>query len=203
MRNINVTINTRNTFVRESLVAMVNDLTRDDMQTRFSWRNDDLSGEDIIIYEAIPGEIYLCNSLIKNRKKGSSLIILHSYEQLPEDDFMINCLKGVIFVSLKTASIPQLLAIIKSELQHCMDPLAIDAASRELSCASCPHRVLSRSQTAVVHGILEGLDMSKIAALQRVTPRTAAYHKNKIMEKYRLNNNHDFFQFMNLLRERW
>ncbi|MCV4683576.1 transcriptional regulator, partial [Escherichia coli] len=57
--------------------------------------------------------------------------------------------------------------------------------------------------TAVVHGILEGLDMSKIAALQRVSPRTAAYHKNKIMEKYSLNNNHEFFQFMNLLRERW
>ena len=203
MRNINVTINTRNAFVRESLVAMVNDLAHGDLQARFSWLNNDLSGEDIIIYEVIPGEIYLCNSLIKNRKKGSSLIILHSYEQLPEDDFMINCLKGVIFVSLKTASIPQLLAIIKSELQHCMEPLAIDSVSRELSCASCPHRVLSRSQTAVVHGILEGLDMSKIAALQRVTPRTAAYHKNKIMEKYRLNNNHDFFQFMNLLRERW
>ncbi|USB42675.1 transcriptional regulator [Klebsiella africana] len=203
MRNINVTINTRNSFVRESLVAMVNDLAHGDLQARFSWLNNDLSGEDIIIYEVIPGEIYLCNSLIKNRKKGSSLIILHSYEQLPEDDFMINCLKGVIFVSLKTASIPQLLAIIKSELQHCMEPLAIDSVSRELSCASCPHRVLSRSQTAVVHGILEGLDMSKIAALQRVTPRTAAYHKNKIMEKYHLNNNHDFFQFMNLLRERW
>ncbi|MEY7846427.1 helix-turn-helix transcriptional regulator [Klebsiella africana] len=203
MRNINVTINTRNSFVRESLVAMVNDLAHGDLQARFSWLNNDLSGEDIIIYEVIPGEIYLCNSMIKNRKKGSSLIILHSYEQLPEDDFMINCLKGVIFVSLKTASIPQLLAIIKSELQHCMEPLAIDSVSRELSCASCPHRVLSRSQTAVVHGILEGLDMSKIAALQRVTPRTAAYHKNKIMEKYRLNNNHDFFQFMNLLRERW
>ncbi|HBT1438822.1 TPA: transcriptional regulator [Klebsiella pneumoniae subsp. ozaenae] len=203
MRNINVTINTRNSFVRESLVAMVNDLAHGDLQARFSWLNNDLSGEDIIIYEVIPGEIYLCNSLIKNRKKGSSLIILHSYEQLPEDDFMINCLKGVIFVSLKTASIPQLLAIIKSELQHCMEPLAIDSVSRELSCASCSHRVLSRSQTAVVHGILEGLDMSKIAALQRVTPRTAAYHKNKIMEKYRLNNNHEFFQFMNLLRERW
>ncbi|HDS8733186.1 TPA: transcriptional regulator [Klebsiella pneumoniae] len=203
MRNINVTINTRNSFVRESLVAMVNDLAHGDLQARFSWLNNDLSGEDIIIYEVIPGEIYLCNSLIKNRKKGISLIILHSYEQLPEDDFMINCLKGVIFVSLKTASIPQLLAIIKSELQHCMEPLAIDSVSRELSCASCSHRVLSRSQTAVVHGILEGLDMSKIAALQRVTPRTAAYHKNKIMEKYRLNNNHDFFQFMNLLRERW
>ncbi len=49
---------------------------------------------------------------------------------------MINCLKGVIFVSLKTASIPQLLTIIKSELQHCMAPTATDAAGRELSCAS-------------------------------------------------------------------
>lgn len=120
MRNINVTINTRNTFVRESLMAMVNDLTQGEIRARFSWRNNDLSGEDIIICEVIPGEIYLCNTLIKNRKKGSSLIILHSYDQLPEDDFMINCLKGVIFVSLKTASIPQLLTIIKSELQHCM-----------------------------------------------------------------------------------
>lgn len=70
MRNINVTINTRNTFVRESLVAMVNDLSRDDMRARFSWRNNDLSDEDIIICEVIPGEIYLCNTLIKNRKKA-------------------------------------------------------------------------------------------------------------------------------------
>lgn len=53
MRNINVTINTRNTFVRESLVAMVNDLSRDEMRARFSWRNNDLSDEDIIICEVI------------------------------------------------------------------------------------------------------------------------------------------------------
>ena len=105
MRNINVTINTRNAFVRESLVAMVNDLTRGDLRARFSWRNTDLSAEDIIICEVIPGEIYLCNTLIKNRKRGSSLIILHSYDQLPEDEFMINCLKGVIFVSLKAPAL--------------------------------------------------------------------------------------------------
>lgn len=35
MRNINVTINTHNAFVRESLVAMVNDLTRGDLRARF------------------------------------------------------------------------------------------------------------------------------------------------------------------------
>lgn len=36
MRNINVTINTRNTFVRESLMAMVNDLTQGEIRARFS-----------------------------------------------------------------------------------------------------------------------------------------------------------------------
>ncbi len=35
MRNINVTINTRNAFVRESLVAMVNDLTQGEIRARF------------------------------------------------------------------------------------------------------------------------------------------------------------------------
>ena len=55
MRNINVTINTRNAFVRESLVAMVNDLTRGDLRARFSWHNTDLSAEGIIICEVIPG----------------------------------------------------------------------------------------------------------------------------------------------------
>ncbi|BBR04325.1 hypothetical protein WP3S18C02_15950 [Klebsiella quasipneumoniae] len=70
MRNINVTINTRNTFVRESLMAMVNDLTQGEIRARFSLRNNDLSGEDIIICEVIPGEIYLCNTLIKTGKKA-------------------------------------------------------------------------------------------------------------------------------------
>lgn len=35
MRNINVTINTRNTFVRESLMAMVNDLTQGEIRGAF------------------------------------------------------------------------------------------------------------------------------------------------------------------------
>ncbi|MDM7235935.1 transcriptional regulator, partial [Klebsiella grimontii] len=33
--------------------------------------------------------------------------------------------------------------------------------------------------------------------------KTITWHKSKIMEKYRLNNYHDFFQFINLLKERW
>lgn len=69
MRNINVTINTRNAFVRESLVAMVNMTSPGAICGRVFWRNTDLSAEDIIICEVIPGEIYLCNTLIKNRKR--------------------------------------------------------------------------------------------------------------------------------------
>lgn len=105
MRNINVIINICNVFVCELLVVMVNDFIWGDLWVCFFWCNIDLLVEDIIICEVIFGEIYLCNILIKNRKRGSLLIIFYSYDQLLEDEFMINCLKGVIFVLLKMVSI--------------------------------------------------------------------------------------------------
>lgn len=63
--------------------------------------------------------------------------------------------------------------------------------------------MLSRSQIAVANGIIHGFDISKISALNKVSIKTTTWHKSKIMEKYSLNNNYDFFQFINLLRERW
>ncbi|WP_404873627.1 hypothetical protein [Klebsiella pneumoniae] len=40
MRNINLPINRRKGFDRESLVAIVNDQTRGDLRTSFSWANN-------------------------------------------------------------------------------------------------------------------------------------------------------------------
>ncbi|PLO50270.1 transcriptional regulator, partial [Klebsiella michiganensis] len=72
-----------------------------------------------------------------------------------------------------------------------------------LICTNCPHKMLSKSQVAVATGIIHGFDIGKISALNKVTPKTITWHKSEIMEKYSLNNNYDFFQFINLLKERW
>lgn len=205
MKKINIAINTRNTFLRESLVAIVNELISrsGNLKAAFSYKHNDFLDKDIIIAEVLPGEIYLCNTSIKNRKKNSSVIILHSYEKLPEKELIVNCLKGVIFVSIKAVNIDKMFEIIAHELKRSeLLPLA-QRIDSPLICTNCPHKMLSKSQVAVATGIIHGFDIGKISALNKVTPKTITWHKSKIMEKYSLNNNYDFFQFINLLKERW
>lgn len=205
MKKINIAINTRNTFLRESLVAIVNELISrsGNLKAAFSYKHNDFLDKDIIIAEVLPGEIYLCNTSIKNRKKNSSVIILHSYDKLPEKELIVNCLKGVIFVSIKAVNIDKMFEIIGHELKRSeLLPLTQEMDS-PLICTHCPHNMLSKSQVAVATGIIHGFDIGKISALNKVTPKTITWHKSKIMEKYSLNNNYDFFQFINLLKERW
>ena len=205
MKKINIAINTRNTFLRESLVAIVNELISrsGNLKAAFSYKHNDFLDKDIIIAEVLPGEIYLCNTSIKNRKKNSSVIILHSYDKLPEKELIVNCLKGVIFVSIKAVNVDKMFEIIGHELKRSeLLPLA-QRIDSPLICTNCPHKMLSKSQVAVATGIIHGFDIGKISALNKVTPKTITWHKSKIMEKYSLNNNYDFFQFINLLKERW
>ena len=119
MKKINIAINTRNTFLRESLVAIVNELISrsGNLKAAFSYKYNDFLDKEIIIAEVLPGEIYLCNTSIKNRKKNSSVIILHSYDKLPEKELIVNCLKGVIFVSIKAVNIDKMFEIIGHELK--------------------------------------------------------------------------------------
>ena len=90
MKKVNIAINTRNTFLRESLVSVVNELISrsGNLKVAFSYKHNDFLDKDIIIAEVLPGEIYLCNTSIKNRKKNSSVIILHSYDKLPEKELI-------------------------------------------------------------------------------------------------------------------
>lgn len=205
MKKINIAINTRNTFLRESLVAIVNELISrsGNLKAAFSYKHNDFLDKDIIIAEVLPGEIYLCNTSIKNRKKNSSVIILHSYDKLPEKELIVNCLKGVIFVSIKAVNIDKMFEIIGYELKRSELLPLTQVMDSPLICTHCPHKMLSKSQVAVATGIIHGFDIGKISALNKVTPKTITWHKSKIMEKYSLNNNYDFYQFINLLKERW
>lgn len=204
MRKINIAIISRNTFLRASLMAIIHDLTRasDALTIEFSGHSSELSAQDIIIAEILPGEIHLCNTSIKNRKKNSSVIILHRYDELPEKTRIVNCLKDVTFVPVRTVNIDSLREIIGRALARSEEPESKRALDSTSICANCPHKSLSPSQVVVAHGLMNGFDIGKISALHQLSPKTVIYHKNQIMEKYGLNNHYDFFQFINVLKER-
>ncbi|HCI5763803.1 MULTISPECIES: helix-turn-helix transcriptional regulator [Klebsiella] len=204
MRNISIAIVSRNTFLRVSLMAIINDLIQasDGLNVRFTCATRELTDQDIIITELLPGEIHLCNLSIKNRKKHSSVIILHRYDVLPEKSSIVNCLKDVTFVALRTANVAGMADIIAKALKKTENPTLTPAFDPALICANCPHKTLSPSQVFVAHGLMNGFDIRKISALHQITPKVVVYHKNQIMEKYGLNNHSDFFQFIHLLKER-
>ncbi len=182
MKKINIAINTRNTFLRESLVAIVNELISrsGNLKAAFSYKHNDFLDKDIIIAEVLPGEIYLCNTSIKNRKKNSSVIILHSYDKLPEKELIVNCLKGVIFVSIKAVNIDKMFEIIAHELKRSELLPLTQRIDSPLICTNCPHKMLSKSQVAVATGIIHGFDIGKISALNKVTPKTITCTKAKL-----------------------
>ncbi|WP_174507929.1 helix-turn-helix transcriptional regulator [Klebsiella oxytoca] len=204
MRNISIAIVSRNTFLRASLMAIINELTQasDGLTVSFTHVASELADQDIIITELLPGEIHLCNISIKNRKKNSEVIILHRYETLPEKSRIVNCLKDVTFVPLRTVSLDGMADIIAKALKRRADPTVTPAFDPALICANCPHKTLSPSQVVVAHGLMNGFDIGKISTLHQITPKVVVYHKNQIMEKYGLNNHSDFFQFIHLLKQR-
>ncbi|MFH5024761.1 transcriptional regulator [Klebsiella michiganensis] len=146
IKRINIAINTKNTFLKESLVSMVNELIRSNanLDVNFSYKHNDFLDKDIIIAEVLPGEIYLCNTSIKNRKKNSSVIILHSYDKLPEKELIVNCLKGVIFVSIKSVNIDKMFEIIAHEQRKSENRPLAQTQDSALTCTNCPHKMLSR-----------------------------------------------------------
>lgn len=181
MKKVNIAINTRNTFLRESLVSVVNELISrsGNLKVAFSYKHNDFLDKDIIIAEVLPGEIYLCNTSIKNRKKNSSVIILHSYDKLPEKELIVNCLKGVIFVSIKSVNIDEMFEIIAQELKRSEILPDAQSSNSTLVCTHCPHKMLSKSQAAVATGIIDGFDIIKISALNKVTPKPSPGTKAK------------------------
>ncbi len=56
------------------------------------------------------------------------------------------------------------------------------------------HNLTSR-QREVLQLLAEGRSMKEVATLMKITPRTVAYHKYRIMEELRLKTNADLVQF--------
>jgi DNA-binding NarL/FixJ family response regulator len=56
-------------------------------------------------------------------------------------------------------------------------------------------RQLTSRQREVLQLLAEGYLMKQVATIMRITPRTVAFHKYRIMEQFQLKTNADVIQF--------
>ena len=108
------------------------------------------------------------------------MIILHSYDKLPEKELIVNRLKGVIFVSIKAVNIDKMFEIIAHELKRSELLPLTQRIDSPLICTNCPHKMLSKPQVAVATGIIHGFDIGKISALNKVLPKPSPGTKAKL-----------------------
>ena len=101
---------------------------------------------------------------------------------------------------LKHCAVAELYKAVKSVLQEktYVTPL-VTQDSEESFMQALPYdegvRQLTSRQREVLQLLAEGYLMKQVATIMRITPRTVAFHKYRIMEQFQLKTNADVIQF--------
>jgi DNA-binding NarL/FixJ family response regulator len=65
----------------------------------------------------------------------------------------------------------------------------------EIRVSDMGHEALTNRQREVLQLLAEGRSMKEVAYILKLTPRTVAFHKYKIMERLRLRTNAELVQY--------
>jgi DNA-binding NarL/FixJ family response regulator len=100
---------------------------------------------------------------------------------------------------LKHCAVAELYKAIKSVLQGKTYVTPLVTQDSEESFMAPPYhegvRQLTSRQREVLQLLAEGYLMKQVATIMRITPRTVAFHKYRIMEQFQLKTNADVIQF--------
>ena len=100
---------------------------------------------------------------------------------------------------LKHCAVAELYKAVKSVLQGKTYVTPLVTQDNEESFLAPPDhggvRQLTSRQREVLQLLAEGYLMKQVATIMRITPRTVAFHKYRIMEQFQLKTNADVIQF--------
>ena len=100
---------------------------------------------------------------------------------------------------LKNCAVAELYKAVKSVLQGktYVTPLVTQDSEESFMALSYHEgvRQLTSRQREVLQLLAEGYLMKQVATIMRITPRTVAFHKYRIMEQFQLKTNADVIQF--------
>ena len=100
---------------------------------------------------------------------------------------------------LKNCAVAELYKAVKSVLQGKTYVTPLVTQDSEESFMAPPYhegvRQLTSRQREVLQLLAEGYLMKQVATIMRITPRTVAFHKYRIMEQFQLKTNADVIQF--------
>jgi len=151
---------------------------------------------DIIVKYFEPGESYLCNPILRNRKATSLLIGIYQGTNKPHIGEMPLCVNNMVFIN-RTESLSKTRVLIVRGWEN-----STKTAYKNIrrNCQSCLHRTLSPQQVKVAAHFYRGFNTEKIASDLQLNVKTVCAHKRMIMTKFNLYSDCELLHFLNGLK---
>lgn len=196
----NVSISTENIFIQKAIIYALEDMFFISPPIVFTTNDNNYTDKDVIFYEVSPGELYICNDRLLNRKQHSLLYVIHNSGPIDNDNEISKCFRDAIFIDIKAQNINKITTTLKLKLcNHTNNPY-------ELSWQKPPQRNhdlnITETQLKIASYLLNGLDLMQISRKKKITLRTTKHHIKEIMRKFHLQNGNELYKFIYLLKKR-
>jgi DNA-binding CsgD family transcriptional regulator len=173
-------------------------LCEEDERIEFmSLTEDNVAMADVIVKNFDPGESYICNPLLRERKAASLLIGIYEGSANPHFGTLPLCVKNIVFIN-RAESLCKAMTLIMRGWENCM---LVGNKNTQPNCLHCLHRTLSPQQVRVAENFYRGFTPEGIASNLQLNVKTVCAHKRKIMAKFDLYSDCELLHFLNGLKK--
>lgn len=151
---------------------------------------------DVIVKNFEPGESYICNPVLRDRKPVSLLIGIYEGYAHPHIGELPLCVNNMVFINRAES-----LSKTKALIVRGWDNSTLKAyRNNRQNCQGCLHRTLSPQQVKVAAHFYRGDNPEKTASDLQLNVKTVCAHKRMIMAKFNLYSDCELLHFLNGLK---
>jgi DNA-binding CsgD family transcriptional regulator len=148
---------------------------------------------DVVIKSFVPGEEYICQSILKFRTKPGLIIGLHEGRNIPHSSELPLCIANMIFVRRADS-----LSKVKDQIIQAWNERNVECSTQsQVKCIECKRRKLTSQQHEIIKYMLDNKDTQNTAELLEISPKTVSTHKRTIMNKFNLKSDCEVLQLFN------
>jgi len=152
---------------------------------------------DVIVKNFEPGESYIFNPILRDRKPVSLLIGIYEGDTHPHIGELPLCVNNIVFIN-RAESLGKTRALIVRG----WDNRTLKAyRNNRQNCQGCLHRTLSPQQVKVAAHFYRGYNPEQIASNLQLNVKTVSAHKHMIMTKFNLYSDCELLHFLNGLKK--
>jgi DNA-binding CsgD family transcriptional regulator len=148
---------------------------------------------DVVIKSFVPGEEYICQSILKFRTMPGLIIGLHERKNVPHPSELPLCITSMIFVRRADS-----LNKVREKIIQAWNKRNVECSNQSrVKCNECKCRKLTSQQQEIIKCMLDNKDTPDTAESLAISPKTVSTHKRTIMNKFKLRSDCEVLQLFN------